>query len=45
MLLKTPSLKKGEYEVKFECDELFMTLRDVASILSKADYSLEKAIN
>lgn len=25
---KTPSFTKGEYKVKYECNEYFMTLRD-----------------
>lgn len=42
ILFKTPGFKNGEYEVKCECDDCFMKLRDLALLLSKADYFLKK---
>lgn len=41
IVFNTPSFNNGEYEVKLECDDCFIALRDVASLLSTADYSPE----
>lgn len=39
-----PKYKNGEYEVKCESDEYFVTLQDVAFLLSKTDYSSERTV-
>lgn len=33
ILLKTPSFNNREYKVKFECDEFFMIVLDVALLI------------
>lgn len=40
--IKTWSLKNGDPEVKFECDECVTMLQDDALLLSKADLFLKK---
>lgn len=42
---KKQSFKNGEYDIKYECEEYFMSLRDVSLLLTTAGYSLERAIN
>lgn len=42
-----PSIENGrpKYEVECECNDCLMTIKDVALLLSKANYSSEWAIN
>lgn len=42
--IKTAIFKNYEHEVRFECDECFMALQNVALFLSKADNSSERTI-
>lgn len=41
----TPSFEDGEYKIKCEFDECFITLKDVTLFFSKADdYSRERCL-
>lgn len=44
MLIKTSSLKNGDYDVECEYDVWFSILRDLALLIYKADYSYKGAI-